>query len=77
VAVRDLGDVFADGSLMTRGMLRRVPSSGGASAYVLGSPYPLTLTPPVPGAMIGEPDADRDGILRAWTTELVTQGEVA
>ena len=77
VAIRDLGDVFADGSLMTRGMLRRVPSSGRDSASILGSPYPLTLTPPVPGPMIGEPDADRDAILRAWTAEFVTHGEVA
>ena len=77
VAIRDLGDVFADGSLMTRGMLRRVPSSGGASASILGSPYPLTLTPPVPGPMIGEPDADRDAILRDWTAKFVAQGEVA
>lgn len=77
VAIRDLGDVFADDSLIARGMLRRVPSSGGASASILGSPYPLTLTPPVPGPMIGEADADRDAILRAWTTEFVAQGEVA
>lgn len=77
VAIRDLGDVFADGTLTARGMLRRVPSSGGASAYVLGSPYPLTLTPPVPGAMIGEAGADRDGILRAWTIKRAAHGEVA
>ena len=77
VTIRDLGDVFTDASLMTRGMLRRVASSGGASASILGSPYPLTLTPPVPGPMIGEADADRDAILRAWITEFAAQGEVA
>lgn len=77
VAVRDLGAVFADASLNARGMLRRVPSFGGASANVLGSPYQLTLTPPVPGAMIGEAGADRDGVLRAWALPPAVHGEVA
>jgi crotonobetainyl-CoA:carnitine CoA-transferase CaiB-like acyl-CoA transferase len=77
VPVRDLGDVFADASLQTRGMLRRVSSSAGMSAWIMGSPYQLALTPPVPGAMIGEPGADRDGVMRAWALPPVVHGEVA
>ncbi len=77
VAIRDLGDVFADETLVARGMLRSVQSSGGACANVLGSPYPLTLTPPRPGAMIGEAGADRDGVLREWTMRAAAHGEVA
>jgi crotonobetainyl-CoA:carnitine CoA-transferase CaiB-like acyl-CoA transferase len=77
VAVRDLGAVFADASLKARGMLRLVPLSAGASAYVMGSPYQLALTPPVPGPMIGEAGADRDGVIRAWALPPAVHGEVA
>lgn len=77
VAVRDLGDVLADESLKTRSMLHCVPSSGGAYANVLGSPYQLALTPPVPGAMIGAAGADRDSVLLAWALPPAVHGEVA
>ncbi len=77
VSVRDLGAVFADVSLQARGMLRRVQSSAGTSAYVMGSPYQLVLTPPAPGVMIGEAGADRDGVMRAWALPPAVHGEVA
>ncbi len=77
VAVRDLGAVFADASLQARDMLRRVPSSAGTSAYVMGSPYQLALTPPVPGTMIGEAGADRECVVRAWALARAVHGEVA
>ena len=77
IAIRDLGDVLADETLAARGMLRRIHCSGGAHANVLGVPYPLTLTPPVPGAMIGEAGADRDGVLREWTKHSAAHGELA
>ncbi|MCK9920269.1 CoA transferase [Microbacteriaceae bacterium K1510] len=77
IVIRDLGDVLADETLAARGMLRRMPSSGGAVANVLGSPYPLTLTPPVPGAMIGEAGADCDSVLREWTMHTAAHGELA
>jgi hypothetical protein len=76
IAIRELGDVFSDGSLAARGMLRRIPSSG-SFANVLGSPYPLALTPPAPGAMIGEAGADRDSVLQDWTVHPGLRGEVA
>jgi crotonobetainyl-CoA:carnitine CoA-transferase CaiB-like acyl-CoA transferase len=77
IAIRELGDVFADKTLAARGMLRRIPSSGGVYANVLGSPYPLTLTPPTPGTMIGEAGADREGVLQEWTMRSAVHGEVA
>lgn len=77
IVIRELGDVLADETLAARGMLRRMPSSGGAVANVLGSPYPLTLTPPVPGAMIGEAGADCDSVLREWTMHTAAHGELA
>jgi len=77
VVIRELGDVLADETLAARGMLRRIHSSGGAFANVLGAPYPLTLTPPVPGAMIGEAGADRDGVLREWKKHSAAHGEFA
>jgi crotonobetainyl-CoA:carnitine CoA-transferase CaiB-like acyl-CoA transferase len=77
IVIRELGEVFADETLAARGMLRRMPTSGGAYANVLGVPYALTLTPPVPGAMIGEAGADRDGVLREWTSRSAAHGEVA
>lgn len=77
VPVRDLGAVFADPTLKARGMLRQVPSSGGVFASVIGSPYQLALTPPVPGAMIGEAGADRDGVMRAWSMHPAVQGAIA
>jgi crotonobetainyl-CoA:carnitine CoA-transferase CaiB-like acyl-CoA transferase len=77
IVIRELGEVFADETLAARGMLRRMPTSGGAFANVLGVPYALTLTPPVPGAMIGEAGADRDGVLQEWTSRSAAHGEVA
>lgn len=77
VAIRDLGDVLADETLGARGMLRRIRCSGDAYANVLGVPYPLTLTPPVPGAMIGEAGADRDGVLQEWAKHSAAHGELA
>jgi crotonobetainyl-CoA:carnitine CoA-transferase CaiB-like acyl-CoA transferase len=66
IAVRELGEVFADPSPRARRMLHTVRSSGGAVAQVLGSPYALARTPPLPGEMIGEAGADLDSVLAGW-----------
>jgi crotonobetainyl-CoA:carnitine CoA-transferase CaiB-like acyl-CoA transferase len=65
--VRDLGEVFADPSLVRRRMLLQVATRADRPAHVMGSPYPLTLTPPRPGKMIGEVGADLDRVLADWS----------
>ena len=66
IAVREVGEVFADPSLRARRMLHTVTSAGGAVFQVLGSPYQLVRTPPTPGEMIGEAGADLDKVLADW-----------
>ena len=75
--VRDLGEVFADPSLWARKMLWDVACTGGENARVIGSPYPLNLTPPMPRAMIGSAGADRNHILKSWSDRASIDGEVA
>jgi crotonobetainyl-CoA:carnitine CoA-transferase CaiB-like acyl-CoA transferase len=72
--VRDLGEVFSDPSLARRHMLLEIPTSGGQHARIVGSPYALQLTPPRPGAMIGEAGADIESVLSDWSSPTPTRG---
>jgi len=75
--VRDLGEVFADPSLVRRRMLLQVATPADGPAHVMGSPYPLTLTPPRPGKMIGDVGVDLDRVLADWSLPRADRGATA
>ena len=75
--VRDLGEVFADPSLVRRSMLLQVATRADHPAHVMGSPYSLTLTPPRPGKMIGDVGVDLDRVLADWSLPRADRGATA